>query len=50
MCSRSLAQLFQFSPNLVSKTKCILSVKIEMVQLLESGIDIAKVADWSFED
>jgi len=43
-------QLLEFSLNLTAETNCKLFVKIEKVQLLESGTDIAEIADWSFED
>ncbi len=33
-----------------AETKCKLSVKVERVQLLEAGTDVAEVADYSFDD
>jgi len=33
-----------------AETKCKLSVKVERIQLIEAGTDVAEVADYSFED
>lgn len=33
-----------------AETKCKLTVKVERIQLVEAGTDVAEVADYSFED
>ena len=33
-----------------AETKCKLTVKVERIQLVEAGTDVAEVADYSFDD
>ena len=33
-----------------AQTKCKLTVKVERIQLVEAGTDVAEVADCSFDD
>ncbi|DBA92839.1 TPA: hypothetical protein ACH3X1_003020 [Trebouxia sp. C0004] len=33
-----------------AETKCKLTVKVERIQLVEAGIDVAEVADYSFDN
>ena len=33
-----------------AETKCRLSVKVERIQLIEVGSDVAELADYSFDD
>ena len=33
-----------------AKTKCKLTVKVERIQLVEAGSDVAEVADYTFDD
>ncbi|KAL3151320.1 hypothetical protein ABBQ38_013154 [Trebouxia sp. C0009 RCD-2024] len=43
--------LFSISSScFAADTKCKLTVKVERIQLVEVGTDVAEVADYSFED
>ena len=33
-----------------AETKCTLTVKVESMQIVEAGTDVAEVADYSFDD